>query len=135
MAADARQSVSDILSRVHLIPLDFGELFDMPPSYAIHELGGNILLTVPLGFGIPLLTRLKTRQLPWLALAAGLSPELAQLILCLLVGGNYHSVDINDILLNAIGVLLGYGLFLGAAWLSALTFCHFYQTNPLQSEQ
>ena len=42
--------------------------------------------------------------------------ETAQLGVSLLIGAAYRSVDINDVLLNAAGVLLGYALFRGCAW-------------------
>ncbi len=42
----------------------------------------------------------------------GLGTELSQLLVSLIfVGGPYRGVDINDVLLNVAGVLLGYGLF------------------------
>jgi glycopeptide antibiotics resistance protein len=59
--------------------------------------------------------QVKGRQLPWLALAVGFSTELTQLATCLILGVNYRSVDINDTLLNALGVLIGYGIFRGLA--------------------
>lgn len=108
-----RTPIPSILSRVNLVPFRFGGLFDFPPIYAIHELGGNIFLTLPFGFLIPLLIQIKTRQILWLSVLVGFSTELSQLVLCLIVGGNYRSVDINDVLLNAIGVLAGYALLRG----------------------
>lgn len=115
MAGEFRRPVSEILSRVNLIPFNFGGLFDLHPNIAILELGGNILLTVPFGFMIPFLIRVKGRQIPWLALVVGFSTEFSQLVACLIVGINYRSVDINDTLLNALGVLIGYGIFRGLA--------------------
>jgi len=109
---ESRTPVPFILSRVNLVPFRFGDLFDFPPIYAIHELGGNLLLTLPFGFLVPLLTQIKARQTLWLALVIGFSTEFAQLVMCLIVGGSYRSVDINDVLLNALGVLVGSGLFL-----------------------
>ena len=49
------QPVTYILSRVNLVPLHFGHLFDLHPNVIFRELFGNILLTVPIGFGIPFL--------------------------------------------------------------------------------
>lgn len=111
VAGEWRQPVSAILARVNLIPFNFGGLFDLHPNIAIYELGGNILLTVPFGFPIPLLTRVKPPQILWLSLLVGLSTELAQLVTCLIIGRYYRSVDINDVLLNALGALIGSGLF------------------------
>lgn len=124
LRGELRTPVSEILSRINLIPFNFGGLFDLHPNIAILELGGNILLTVPFGFMIPFLIQVKGRQIPWLALAVGLSTELSQLAACLILGTNYRSVDINDVILNALGAFIGYGLLRGLAWLSNLLILH-----------
>jgi glycopeptide antibiotics resistance protein len=124
LRGELRTPVSEILSRINLIPFNFGGLFDLHPNIAILELGGNILLTVPFGFMIPFLIQVKGRQIPWLALAVGLSTELSQLAACLILGTNYRSVDINDVILNAVGAIIGYGLLRGLAWLSNLLILH-----------
>ena len=111
-----RTPVPSILARVNLIPFRFGDLFDFPRVYAMQQLGGNILLTAPLGFLVPFLKPARPRQIIGLAILAGLSTELAQMIVCLMIGGNYRTVDINDTLLNAMGVLVGYAVFRGWAW-------------------
>lgn len=102
--------------RINLIPFDFGNLFDLP-RIAVRELGGNILLTVPYGFGLPFFVRFKPRRFPWLALAPGLAIEGSQLVLSLIVGYAFRGVDINDVLLNAVGAGVGYGLYCGITWL------------------
>lgn len=112
-----RSPVIYILSRVNLVPFNFGDLFDNHPNVIFQEIFGNLLLTVPFGFGIPFLARFKPKNFPWLAIGAGLAIETAQLESSLLIGGIYRSVDINDVQLNAIGALLGYALFRGYAWL------------------
>jgi len=117
----------DILACINWVPLNFGGLFDMPPIYAVYELGGNILLTVPFGFSLPFLFRIKPSYFPLLAVLVGLSTELMQLIVSLIIGGNYRSVDINDALLNAIGVLIGCGLFKGVVRVFSLLF-RYYRT-------
>jgi glycopeptide antibiotics resistance protein len=114
---EMRSPVSSILSHVNLVPFNFGNLFDNHPIVIFHEIVGNILLTMPFGFGIPFLVCIKPKNMLWLAIGAGLAAETAQLGFNLLVGGNYRSVDINDVLLNATGAMLGFTLFLGFAWL------------------
>ncbi|MFD7525747.1 VanZ family protein [Paenibacillus chitinolyticus] len=41
----------------------------------------------------------------------GVAIEGAQLVLSLLIRAGYRTVDVNDVLLNFIGVLLGYGCY------------------------
>ena len=101
-------------SGLNLIPLYFGNCWDLPGACAagIYE---NILMTVPFGFGINFITRLRKRDFVWLALAVGLVIEATQFALDLIFGGAYRSVDVNDVLFNALGVWIGVGLFLGFA--------------------
>jgi len=112
-----RWPVTNILSRVNLIPFRFGHLFENHPNVVFRELFGNVLLTVPFGFGIPFVAVFRAKDISWLAFGLGFAVETAQLGFCLFVGGSYRSVDVNDVLLNAAGVLLGFSLFRGFAWL------------------
>ncbi len=108
---ESRQTTAHILSRINLIPFNFGKLFELHPNVVRHELAGNILLTIPFGLLLPFLVRVTGRAALWLALAVGLGIETAQLLVSLAIGAVYRAVDINDVLLNAVGVLLGYGLY------------------------
>jgi glycopeptide antibiotics resistance protein len=108
---DWRQPFSEILSHINLRPFYFGGLFGPLPHLARLEIIGNILLTVPFGFLLPLVMRIRARHLPWLLLIGGFGFETGQLIINLVFGGNFRSVDINDVILNTTGALVGYGLF------------------------
>lgn len=74
---------------------------------------GNILVFVPFGLLVPALAA-RVRSWPH-ALLAGLafsvSIELAQLAVSLAVGYWYRMPDVDDVLLNVTGVMLGYALF------------------------
>lgn len=95
---------------LNLIPFFFGEnCWDLPRPCAIGILE-NILMTVPFGVLYSLLRPLPARRIPLLALMVGLGTEGAQLLTMLLIGSNYRSVDINDTLFNALGVIFGVGL-------------------------
>jgi len=112
---------------INLIPLYFGSCWELPRPCAI-GIYENILMTVPFGFGINFIARLKPKNIPWLALALGLAIETIQFVLDLAMGGAYRTVDANDVLFNAIGVLLGYGFFRIFAWLY-LTITHRFRIN------
>jgi len=101
-------------SGLNLIPLYFGNCWDLPRACAtgIYE---NILMTVPFGFGINFIAHLRKRDFIWLALALGLLIETTQFALDLILGGVYRTVDVNDVLFNALGVWIGVGLFFGFA--------------------
>jgi glycopeptide antibiotics resistance protein len=115
-AIGPRSPVQYILSHVNLIPFNFGDLFEAHRNIIFQQIFGNILLTMPFGFGIPFLVRFKRKDFPWLAIGVGVAIETVQLGFSLLAGGVYRSVDINDVLLNATGALLGYSLFQVYAW-------------------
>jgi len=72
---------------------------------------------VPLGFGLNFISRVRTRDILWLSITIGLGIEAIQFVVSLVLGYPYRVVDINDALLNAIGVLIGYGFFRAFAWL------------------
>ena len=61
--------------------------------------------------------------------AVGLGLELSQLAASLAFQSSFHVADINDSILNAIGVLLGYAVFRILAWLY-LTLTDYTGTRP-----
>lgn len=71
----------------------------------------NIVLTIPFGFGINFLVRIKPIRFVWLAPAVGFGFEFSQLVISLVFRSGFRTSDINDVMLNAIGVLIGYTLF------------------------
>jgi glycopeptide antibiotics resistance protein len=83
-------------------------------------LGGNFLLLVPFTLLGPVLWP-RLRAWRWaLAMGMGLSAsiELLQLALCALLQNAYRSVDVDDVIVNTAGALLGYALFVGGRrWL------------------
>lgn len=83
-------------------------------SVALMQIGGNILLFIPLGYFLPLLFG-RFRRFSHAAcalLAATLTVELAQLLLSSVVFHYvYKSFDVDDIFLNLAGGLIGYGVF------------------------
>jgi glycopeptide antibiotics resistance protein len=101
---------------LNLIPFDFGGCGQLPGE-CLTQVFQNILLTIPFGFGLRFLTRFKARNIFWIALAVGLSTEGIQLVISLVFQSAFRSVDINDTLLNAFGVLVGYAAFNIFAWL------------------
>lgn len=112
----------DYLERINLRPFYFGPFAHlMYRQVLIHQIP-NILLTVPFGFGINFITRLKRQHFLWIPLATGAGTEGLQLAANFLVGYPYRVIDINDVILNAAGVWIGYGIF----WLFALAYRGIY---------
>lgn len=99
----------DLFSGVNLIPLEFGRFGTLQSSLSTLLL--NILLTVPFGFGIRFILPVRSETILWLAPAVGLSLELTQLIISILLQYPYRTVDIHDFLMNTLGVFVGYLLF------------------------
>lgn len=94
---------------LNLVPFYFGNCWELPHLCRIGIIE-NILMTVPFGVLYPLLHPIPVRRIPLLALLVGFCTELSQLLTMLLIGSNYRSVDINDTIFNALGVIFGVGL-------------------------
>jgi glycopeptide antibiotics resistance protein len=110
----------DVMRQIPLMSHVNLKLFAFGP-YGINRvilimMAQNILLTVPFGFGLNFVTHIRARNFLWLPVAVGCGIEIVQLIISLALGYPYRVIDINDALLNAVGVLLGYVLFRGFAW-------------------
>ncbi|MCM3315946.1 VanZ family protein [Rummeliibacillus stabekisii] len=71
----------------------------------------NILLTFPFGFGLPFISKVSFKKIVVLGFLLGVFIEISQLIIALMVGFTTRYVDVNDIIFNFSGVLLGYGVF------------------------
>lgn len=87
-------------------------LTDRNREYSFLNIGGNVLLFAPLGFLAPLLFK-KLNRFPTVLLfgfSASLIVELSQFIISCILGFTYRSFDVDDILLNAVGTILGFGV-------------------------
>jgi|SRR5215207_1329300 len=100
---------TNITLQMNLVPFNFGSC--NLPILCLRNIYENILLTIPFGFGISFISKIRPRNVYWLALVVGLVLEIIQLVISLIVHSAFRVVDINDVLLNTIGVLIGYGLF------------------------
>ncbi len=79
----------------------------------LKQIGGNILLLFPLGFYAPILWRRfnKAKSVVTLGFAVSGGIELTQLCISTILGVTYRSFVFDDIILNTVGVLLGYLFF------------------------
>jgi glycopeptide antibiotics resistance protein len=104
-------SAQNFKPSINLIPFDFGFCDPRGIEQCFRQIYENVLLTIPFGFGINFIARLKPRHIFWLAAGVSMTLELVQLAISLIFRTPFRVVDINDVLLNAAGVLLGYGGF------------------------
>ena len=119
----------DSMAAEQVGPIDLGRLIElrpfflsgtevMPTSQALL----NILLTVPFGFGLPFVVGLRGRDILAVGILFSIGIELAQLMVdALYLALPTWSVDINDVLLNSLGIALGYGAFRATSALYAAT--------------
>lgn len=98
----------------NLIPLkSIVSSYSDGPSQFLKQVGGNILMFVPTGTYIPLLSK-KIRSFTKsiiLAILISIMIELTQGVISLIIGFGYRSVDVDDIILNTIGATNGYIFF------------------------
>lgn len=94
---------------INLMPFYFGRSIISRIIY--YQFIANILLTMPFGFGLSFVAKVRARAFLWLPFAVGFGIELAQFMISLALGYLYRVIDINDVIMNAIGVLIGYAFF------------------------
>jgi len=105
---------SQLLDGVSLVPFR-----GWSPRYLTNvQVWGNIVLGMPWGFLLPFVVpvagwRASVRYGAIFAFAI----ELIQLAISLLYGFAYRVIDVNDVLLNFAGTMLGHALFRSGAWL------------------
>lgn len=71
----------------------------------------NIIMTIPFGFGLPFLTKASFKKILLLGFLLGCAIEIMQLFVALIVGFTLRYVDINDVIYNTLGAIIGYGFF------------------------
>lgn len=111
---------------INLVPFDFGHCDSRRIEQCFRQIYENILLTLP--FGINFVARIKPRHIFVLAAGVGAVLELIQLAVSLIFRASFRVIDINDIILNALGVLIGYGVFRIFGW----AYWHLLQRLQLQ---
>ncbi|SNX52619.1 VanZ family protein [Thermoanaerobacterium sp. RBIITD] len=100
--------------------LNFIPFRELKYSYLLSIQGwGNVLITIPFGFGLPFIINVNLKSIIWKGILFSISIEFLQFLenIFYLSGYIVRSVDINDVILNALGVLLGYCLFCILSWL------------------
>ncbi|HEX7568328.1 MAG TPA: VanZ family protein [Anaerolineaceae bacterium] len=125
IAINADSGGATFTPSINLIPFYFGSCFSNMPELCVRGIIDNIIFTIPFGFGVNFLVRVKPGNFFWLAIAVGLGFEFSQLMLSIAFRSGFRAVDINDVILNATGVLLGYALFRAFAWVYIKATQHF----------
>ena len=99
--------------------MDLGRLVEIRPFFIS---GGvampasqawlNVLLTLPFGFGLPFVLNVRGRDILLIGILFSLGIEGMQLLAdALYLALPTWSVDINDVILNSLGVFAGYAAF------------------------
>lgn len=76
------------------------------------QVAGNIVMCIPFGVAFPLLAA-RRKKLFYLASALifPMMIEMSQLLISVLTGSFYRTIDTDDVILNFAGILIGYGIF------------------------
>jgi glycopeptide antibiotics resistance protein len=92
---------------LNLIPLITLTLEDLKTSFL------NILLMIPFGFGLPFIANLRMKRVVIIGVLFSIGIELLQFLTGLMAGITFRVADINDVIFNTFGVVVGYVLFTG----------------------
>ncbi len=80
-------------------------------GFCVRNTVGNVVLFLPLGILLPMLSERSRRFRRMLLTAAFLSLSIETIQFFLRFVGNDRAVDIDDVLLNTLGALLGFGIY------------------------
>lgn len=98
----------------NLIPFaTIGPQLEAGLESGLRQLVGNLVVLVPLGFGLPVVWQRFRRLVPTLLVgfSVALSIELSQLVISLSVGVPYRAFDVDDLILNSAGAVIGWLLW------------------------
>ena len=81
------------------------------------QLAGNLLILVPLGFGLPVVWQRFRRLAPMFVAGFGVAfvIEFSQIVISLILGVPYRVFDVDDLMLNTAGAIIGW-----VAWRESL---------------
>lgn len=68
----------------------------------------NIILTIPFGILFPLVKKVNVRYMIMISIFVGLLAETLQLLIGMLFGNQFRIIHIDDVIMNALGVIIGY---------------------------
>ncbi|MFH0070506.1 VanZ family protein, partial [Peribacillus sp. NPDC056705] len=76
----------------------------------LKQVVGNIILFLPMGFVLPrIFTNIQTiKKVIFIGFLASLSIELVQALAGLWIGYNYRAADIDDLIFNVLGTVIGF---------------------------
>lgn len=97
----------NVLTNTNFVPLIHISLDQMNTSLL------NILMTIPFGFGLPFITNFNFKKVVLFGCLTSFTLETLQFFSGLSAGFTFRFVDINDIIFNTIGTIIGYVLFTG----------------------
>ena len=73
----------------------------------------NILLLIPFGFGLPFITNYRMKMIVVTGALFSIAIESMQLLTGFIAKVTFRIADINDVIFNTVGVVIGYILFVG----------------------
>lgn len=93
----------------------------------LRQLFGNLLVLVPLGFGLPAVWPRFRRLAPSALVALGVTfgIEVSQMVISLIVGVPYRAFDVDDLILNTAGAVVGW-----LAWRLSLGWIQLPSESP-----
>jgi len=73
----------------------------------------NIVLMIPFGFGLPFVASFRMKKAAMIGALFSVGIELLQFVTGLMAKTTFRIADVNDVIFNTLGVVIGYILFIG----------------------
>ena len=102
------RQTNDLAGGINLVPFAGLGGIDGTPG---HQVFLNVILGVPFGFWMPFLGVTSAKRVVAYGVVFAVSIELIQLAIDVAYQFGYRTVDITDVILNVVGVTVGFGLF------------------------
>jgi glycopeptide antibiotics resistance protein len=91
---------------LNLVPLITLKVEDITTSLL------NILMMIPFGFGLPFISNFRLKKITLLGFIFSFVIELSQLVTGYIAKMTFRIADVNDLIFNTTGVMIGYILFI-----------------------
>jgi glycopeptide antibiotics resistance protein len=116
----------------NFIPFNFGNAI-YPGSFSdpLVQFGLNILAMIPAGIFVFMYFK-SLRKWKWqVILMGGVSIEVLQFLISLGIHCPFRTIDINDVIANGLGFLIGYGIFAVLRWWVNTWLIERFSTGPI----
>lgn len=117
------------VNNLNFIPLDFESGY-----WRDNQIILNIVISIPFGFGLSYVAKIRKKSILLYGISFGIFIEGLQGLISVLLGFTYRTIDVNDVIFNFLGVVLGFIIFrlFSYVFLKAITNTNHHSNSIIQ---